>query len=344
MQHFKILERAWKKTWQYRALWIFGLLVALAAGGGGGSSGGGRGGGWSGAGQSFGNGFEDAPRFEWLEPLWEVLASLLIVLVILLVLFGLVFGILAAIARYVGQSALMQLVDREEAEGTKPTLKDGFRFGWSSATLRLFVVNLVVRVPIAVFGIVLILLSGTPLLLWLTKDAGAGIVGTVLAVGLFMLVLLFLSLVGIVTGFFQPFYQRRSVLAGRDAFTAVAEGVSLTFQRLGDVLLMWITMVIVNILGSLALTISALLLVLVALLIGGLPALLLGWIFSGLFNTSLGYILGAIGILPWLFGLVILPSLLLEGLFAVFKSTVWTLTYRDLLAMSTTEAEKTQEA
>jgi hypothetical protein len=342
MQHFKILERAWEKTWQYRALWIFGLLVALTAGGGGGGSG--RGGSWSGAGGSFGDGFEGAPRLEMLEPLWEVLASLLIILVILFALLGLVFGILAAIARYVGQSALMQLVDREEADGIKPTLRDGFRFGWSSATLRLFLVNLVVRVPLAIFGIVLILLSGTPLLLWLTKDTGAGIVGTVLAVGLFILALLFLSFIGVVVGFFQPFYRRRSVLAGRDAFTAVAEGVSLTFQRLGDVLLMWIIMVVVNILGGLALTIGMLLLALVALLIGGLPALLLGWLFSGLFNTSLGYILGAIGILPWLFGLVILPSLLLEGLFAVFKSTVWTLTYRNLLAMNATDSEKIQEA
>lgn len=343
MQHFEILKRAWKKTWRYRALWIFGLLVALTAGGGGGSSGGG--GSWGRPGQRFQYGFPgEESIFETLEPIWGFLAAFLVVFVILLILLGLIFAVLAAIARYVGQSALMQLVDREEADGTLPTLGDGFRLGWSSATLRLFLVNLVVGVPIALVAVVLILLSGTPLLLWLTRDAGAGIVGTVLAVGLFILVLLFVALISVIAGFFLPFYQRRSVLAGRGAFAAIGEGVSLASRHVGDVLLMWIIMIIVNILGGLVLVIVALTLVLLALLLGGLPALLVGWVLSGLFSSSVGYVIGAVGLIPWLFALVILPSLLLRALFEVFKSTVWTLTYRALLAMHETDTETSGEA
>ena len=39
----KILQRAWHILWNYRTLWVFGLLIALAAGGAGSSgNGGGR--------------------------------------------------------------------------------------------------------------------------------------------------------------------------------------------------------------------------------------------------------------------------------------------------------------
>ena len=48
MDPIKIIKRAWQILWSYRALWIFGMLVALTAGGffpprGGGNSGGGGG-------------------------------------------------------------------------------------------------------------------------------------------------------------------------------------------------------------------------------------------------------------------------------------------------------------
>ena len=49
MDHVKILKQAWEITRHYRALWVFGIILALTSGtfwGGGGS--GGRGGGGDG--------------------------------------------------------------------------------------------------------------------------------------------------------------------------------------------------------------------------------------------------------------------------------------------------------
>ena len=40
----KILKRAWHILWNYRILWLFGVLLALTSGGGGGGNGGGNGG------------------------------------------------------------------------------------------------------------------------------------------------------------------------------------------------------------------------------------------------------------------------------------------------------------
>ena len=46
MHYTDLIQRAWKITWRYKVLWIFGILLALASGGGGS----GRGGGSSGRG------------------------------------------------------------------------------------------------------------------------------------------------------------------------------------------------------------------------------------------------------------------------------------------------------
>ena len=39
MDHVKILKRALDTTWRYRALWIFGIILALTTGGGSGGGG-----------------------------------------------------------------------------------------------------------------------------------------------------------------------------------------------------------------------------------------------------------------------------------------------------------------
>jgi len=31
MDHMKVLKRAWQILWHYRALWIFGIILALTA-------------------------------------------------------------------------------------------------------------------------------------------------------------------------------------------------------------------------------------------------------------------------------------------------------------------------
>ncbi len=64
MDYGKVLKRAWETTWRYRALWIFGIIIALTtASGSGGSTGGG------------GNGHRDFPQtgYHWQfdEDTWQ---------------------------------------------------------------------------------------------------------------------------------------------------------------------------------------------------------------------------------------------------------------------------------
>ena len=49
MHYTDLIQRAWKITWRYKVLWIFGILLALASGGGGSGGGGSSSGGGSGA-------------------------------------------------------------------------------------------------------------------------------------------------------------------------------------------------------------------------------------------------------------------------------------------------------
>ncbi len=147
MDPVKILKRSWYILWSYRALWVFGLILALAAGSAsshssnnnnfrseqnqGGSS------------QVTPQGMQEAFKefrskvqslFEQGIPqtdisgkalttfLWVIGAFILVMLVV---------GIVMAIARYVSETSVIRMVDEYEASGNKMTVRQGFRMGWS---------------------------------------------------------------------------------------------------------------------------------------------------------------------------------------------------------------------
>ena len=65
-------------------------------------------------------------------------------------------------------------------------------------------------------------------------------------------------------------------------------------------------------------------------MLGGFPALLVGALASLAFGEAVPWILGlTVGILIFILVLAA-PLLFLGGLWEVFKSSVWTLTYREL--------------
>jgi hypothetical protein len=75
---------------------------------------------------------------------------------------------------------------------------------------------------------------------------------------------------------------------------------------------------------------------------GGFPALLVGGLASLIFEGPAPWVLaGAVG-LPIFILIMAVPSLFLGGLAEVFKSGVWTLTYRELRALESVEPELNQ--
>lgn len=319
MQYFDILKRAWKITWGYKALWIFGILVALVSGGGGSGSGGGNSGAqgnWSQHG-----GWERVPHIP---------TGLIIWMIVLLLILLFLFFIASTLARYVGENALIKMVDDYEETERCYTLPEGFRLAWSPAAARLFLLDLIVRIPLAMLVLGYLLLIGAPLLLWFADSTAAGIVGTLFSGGLFLAGLPLFFIIGGLVTWLQHFFRRVCVLADVGVFAALQGGATLVFQHFNEVFWMGLLMWGVNLLGGLGVLLVVLCLLLLAMVVGGLPALLVGGLATVFFKGAFAWVLGGLAFLPSFFALVIFPSLLLRGICETFKSTVWTLVYREL--------------
>ncbi|NJN96774.1 MAG: hypothetical protein HC875_23020 [Anaerolineales bacterium] len=135
MNHTNILKRAFTITWRYRALWIFGFLLALCGGGGNGGgnfnfpSSGGEG--------DFGD-FEGLPS-----SVPEIDPNLIITLIVAFVCLILLISVVGVMVQYVTRTALIGMV-RQVEDTAAATVRDGWRFGWSKRAWRIFLLNLLV--------------------------------------------------------------------------------------------------------------------------------------------------------------------------------------------------------
>jgi hypothetical protein len=74
-------------------------------------------------------------------------------------------------------------------------------------------------------------------------------------------------------------------------------------------------------------------LVLVGLAFGGLPGLIAGGIASMIASEEVAVLIGILVGLPIFILVLTIPLAFLGGLFEIFKSSTWTLTYREIIAM-----------
>lgn len=355
MDHIKILKRAFNITWVYRALWVFGIILALTTGGNGGNSGQAADGGGS------GNAFQEfqwpeelpAPPFgelptppfeEW--PSWELpseYAGTVIAVGIGLVCVFLVLFILFQIARYVAETALIRMVDDYEETGEKRSVRQGFRLGWSRAAWRLFLINLVVGLPLVVVFLLLLLIPAGLIFMSVGALKGLsvaiGVVGIIAAVGLFFLILLCIIVVAIVLSLLMPFFRRACVLGGMGVIESIQEGSRFVRRHLKDVGIMWLLMIGLGIVWIIVMIPLFIALLLVGAMIGGLPALLLGGLTSLIAKGAAPWILAAVVGIPVFLLVVAAPALFLSGLKEVFVSSTWTLTYRELRALEGLDTE-----
>jgi hypothetical protein len=339
MNHLKILKRAWETTWRYRALWIFGIVLALTTGGGGGSSGGGGGGNGGNGGFPQPGEFPWPPEFRWPGISPEVV-SLLTVMGAALACVIVILIVAATVARYVAETALIRMVDNHEETGEKRSVREGFRMGWSRTAFRLFLIDLLIGLPVAVVLIFLFLLAFAPLLLWATKSTIAGAIGTVATIGLFLLFVFLAIIVGLVLSMLMHFFRRVCALEEVGLIEAIRQGYDIVRQHLKDVAIMWLIMIGVQIGWMIVMIPVTILLLILGVALGGLPALLVGGLARLAFEGAVPWILaGAVGI-PIFILVLAAPGLFLGGLMEVFKSSTWTLTYRELRALEGLEAER----
>lgn len=377
MDYSKVLKQAWKNVISYRALWIFGILLALTTATGSSSGTLASQNSWKtdsdrhgimGTGitldrqpgetwgevlsEAFGeariefqSGIAEANRelstvlkselgLDWQVDILKFLTVLLWIVVI--------FYLVGKVIRYMSETALIKMVDDQEQTGEQRRGREGFRMGWSRTSWRLFLIDLVIDIPTAIVFLILFALVFAPLLLWGLGISEIGWMSVAFTSGLFFLFIFLAIVAGQVIGLLKQFARRACALEDTGVFASVSHGFKLLRENIKESGLVWLILVGVNIGYPIVVAIFAVLLLAVAVLIGGGIGLL-----SGLTANALGAaqpILTGFSVgIPLFLLVMILPLMLLDGLKMVFVSSTWTLTYRELRAIAGLEPEALPE-
>jgi hypothetical protein len=326
MNQIELIKRAWRLTWRYKVLWIFGFLLALT-----GSSGGGLG--WSGNSRGFGarnfDGFNAVPGLRDFDPakaLRNVDLHAVIGLVVLCCCLLLLFGIAAAIVNYVARAALYRMVDEIETAGAAPDWRTGLRLGWTNRTFRLFLLDLVVGISIAIGAVILAGVAVAPLLLLGGAGGGARVLGIILTVVLgliFLVVILFAVLALTLLG---QFWAREIVLRDLRVGQALAAGYATVRHSLGSLALLWIILAGIGVGFGIVLIPVVLVLLLAAAAVGGGTGYAL---YLASHSVALAIVVG----LPLFLIVLTLPLSAVRGVYESWSSGVWTLAFRELNAV-----------
>jgi hypothetical protein len=318
MDHIRILKRAFSITTSYRALWIFGILVALTAGGR-----------MSGSGRSGGS--NPALR-QWPTLSPEALTALIVAGAVVLAITLLLFAA-AVIARYVAETALIRMVDQHEATGVKVGFRQGLRLGWTRAARRLFVMDFALGLGGLAAFLLLVLVAASPLLVWLSDSTPLRVLGTVLAAALGVLVLFMGITAAIALSLLVKLWHRAVVLENRGVGEALRRGWDLLRRRLGDVGVMGLILFGLGLAKTIVLVPVVFLLAAVAVVGGGLPAMLAYAVTGLIAQGTMPLIAAAVVGVPIFIVVMAIPLALLSGLVQTFQSSTWTLAYRELAAL-----------
>jgi hypothetical protein len=351
----KILQRAWHIVWNYRTLWVFGFILALAAGGLS-NSGGNNGMQFRGeennnpppTPQNMQEFFRDFNRemdrlfrdgIPSADITGEAVTAFLWTIGVF-VIFMLLIGIVVTIAYYVSVNAVIRMVDEYENTGAKMNVRQGFRIGWSRTAWRLFLINLIMNLPAILFFVAL--LVGAASFFLSAINGNANLTPTSL-VGIFGLIFLGGFLVLLWSIFFsllRPFLLRIAVLENAGVGETFRRGFAMVRENWKNVGLMWLVMIglgiawiIVSVLAIIITIPVVIITAIVAALVAAIPAMLLVGLFSLFLTGPLPWIAAGLFVLPLFFTIAFSPWLLLGSWQSVFTSTVWTLTYREIKAL-----------
>jgi hypothetical protein len=327
MDIMRILRRSFDITWSYRALWVFGFILALTAPRGGGGGGGGSGGG-GGGGSYLGHpglaGLSVPKFFEFQD------AAIIAVVIIVALLLAIIF----AVGRVVAETSLIRMVNDYEDTGVRVKVRQGFRMGWSRPALRIFVIDLLLVLGVLVASVLIFGVAAAPLAGLMSDSDAVKVVG--MASGIFLLLLalaLFIAAV-IFLSVLLPFFHRACILEGLGVLESYRRGWAVFRSRLSDAIIVALVLFCAGLALSLVLFPIVFLLLFGGATLASLPGLAAGLISSLFLQGDLPVVVGLFVALPIIILIVVIPALFLSGLFQVFTSAAWTLTYRDILALT----------
>jgi hypothetical protein len=360
----KILKRSWHILWNYKVLWIFGILLAITAGGSGGGS--------SGSSYQFSGNterpsydpatYQIGPQWEqftsWFEqevaPLFEhpdQYFSAFIWIGVALLVFILVLAVIFTFVRYVSETAVLRMVDQYEQDGTMVKFKQGWKLGWTRRAFRLWVIDLLISLP-ALFFVALLLGMGVLAFISLVNGTDTlEVAGVVSAIGCTFLFIFVFTLGMVFLGLLRQFIARSAALEERRVGESFRRGWTMFKRNWKSAALMWLVMVGIGIGYGIASMILFFLLIPVyvillipAVLVAAIPGLI-GFGIANLFaGTILSVIIGIIVALPFLFTVIFAPLYLVGAWYKVYESSVWTLTYREMKTLENLQPDSVEKS
>jgi hypothetical protein len=353
----KILKRAWQILWNYRTLWIFGILLALTTGSGSGGSGSGNGG--SNATFNGGNpaiNWNSSPflhdLYSWfqqnIEPLLlhpDRYIATFVWIGLGLLLFILIVAFLLALVHYPTETAVIRMVDEYERTGVKVGFRQGWKLGWNRRAFRIWVIDLVVSLP-ALLLLAILACLGFLAYLGVRNGSGLAVAGSVItAIGCAFLFILGFIIVAVALSLLRQFFVRKAALEGAGIGESFRAGWDMFKRNWKSAGLMWLVMLGIGIgFGIAGLIVFFLLipayivLALPAVIVAFIPGLAVFGITSIFASGPLAWILGVLAALPFFFLIVFAPLTLVNGWYKIYASSVWTLTYREIQALESVAA------
>ena len=352
----KILKRAWHILWNYKVLWIFGILLAITAGGNGGSGNGGS----SGSGYHFdgSNGFNGGTSstnptvqqiYQWLQqniapaflhPDHHILTFVWIGVVFLL--FILIVSTVFALIRYPSETAVIRMVDEYEQTGNKVGFRAGWKMGWNRRAFRMWLIDFITGVP---FFIMVAFLIGLGVIVFFTVRSGNQAIaatGIVASIGCFFLFILAIIVLAVALALLRQFFIRKTVLENTGVGDSFRQGWEMFKRNWKSATLMWLIMLGIGIAFGIASVIIFFLLIpayIILAIPGAIVAAIPGLVALGITSIfaagPVAWIVGLIVALPFFFLIAFSPLALVSGLYKIYESSIWTLAFREIKVLDT---------
>jgi hypothetical protein len=298
VDHIGVLKQAWRVTWRYKILWLFGLFAAGTSGGGGT---GGSNATWTGDTGSL----DSLPLREIQRIGWWLQDNIALIAAVTAFLF--VLGFALFILSVAAKGGLIFLVNEAE-EGRPVRGMDGWAVGFRR-WFRVFGIGFVLFVPYTVLVLLVLVATFAPLVAPLIgggqpgPEAFVGLCGG-LALGGFVLLVL-----GVLLGLLEMLGVRHAVLDDSGVFASIGGAWRDVRVRFKDVFVMWLLTIAVGIAFG--------------VLVGVIAAIFAFGIFAAVFAGEFAAA-AVVGVAFFL--AMLLPS----AIFGAFTSAIWTIFFRKL--------------
>ncbi len=360
MDTTKILKNAWNMMLHYRALWLFGVILALTSISFGSSL-------WlrdheevadrtlvnwnmsakdqAWVKENFGLNLPrsytlkvedlsiqlDDPtlspqqRTHLLRIVVGVTAALLILLVFVLVL------------RYTSGAALISMVNDRQYNDQKYGAGKGWSLGFSINAVKLFLLDLLVIPLLLTFTVLIFLPAMLPVLIAITGTPAGITIGILLMVTLTLVSVAALIVMWIAGLVALQLAYRACCLEGLGVFAALWRSFRVMRSHLQGVGLTWVIIAGLDLLYPLLAAPVAILLIAAGLLTGGSLALILGSLLALVAAKATAWTIAVITGIVLLVLVIAIPMALLGGLREVFTSATWTLTFGEATRQQSAE-------